>query len=61
MGDEPYYPVNNEKNNGLYAKYMELADSDPKVFFGGRLGKYKYNDMDDTIADAAEDFSKIIG
>ena len=61
MGDEPYYPVNNDKNNELYAKYRELADNDPRVFFGGRLGKYKYNDMDDTIADATEDFSKITG
>ena len=60
-GDEPYYPVNNDKNNGLYAKYRELADNDGGVFFGGRLGKYKYNDMDDTIADAADDFRKITG
>lgn len=61
IGDEPYYPVNNDKNNELYARYRELADTDFGVFFGGRLGKYKYNDMDDTIADAAEDFSKITG
>ena len=61
IGDEPYYPVNNDKNNELYARYRELADADSGVFFGGRLGKYKYNDMDDTIADAAEDFSKITG
>ena len=48
-GDEPYYPVNDEKNSSLYAKYKELADSEDKVIFGGRLGEYKYYDMDTTI------------
>ena len=48
-GDEPYYPVNNEKNNDLYLKYKELADKEENVSFGGRLGLYKYYDMDDTI------------
>ena len=48
LGDEPYYPVNNGKNNELYLKYKELADSS-NVYFGGRLGGYKYYDMDDTI------------
>ncbi len=58
-GDEPYYPLNNDRNNDLYRKYQELASKDEKVWFGGRLGKYKYYDMDDTIADAAADFKKI--
>lgn len=53
-GDEPYYAVNNEKNNALYAKYRELADEEHKVIFGGRLGMYKYFDMDDTIEAALE-------
>ena len=44
-GDEPYYPMNDEKNNALYAKYKELADKEEKVIFGGRLGMYKYFDM----------------
>ena len=58
-GDEPYYPLNNDRNNDLYRQYQELASSDEKVRFGGRLGKYKYYDMDDTIADAAADYKKI--
>lgn len=49
-GDEPYYPVNDEKNGQLYAKYKELADKEANVIFGGRLGEYKYYDMDTTIA-----------
>ena len=49
-GDEPYYPVNDEKNGALYAKYKELADKEPNVIFGGRLGEYRYYDMDTTIA-----------
>jgi UDP-galactopyranose mutase len=44
--DEPYYPVNDEKNNNLYLKYKELADKEKNIFFGGRLGEYKYYDMD---------------
>ena len=51
-GDEPYYPVNNEENNTLYARYKELADAEDKVIFGGRLGTYKYMDMDDVIEQA---------
>ena len=58
-GDEPYYPLNNDRNNDLYRQYQELASNDEKVRFGGRLGKYKYYDMDDTIADAAADYKKI--
>ena len=48
-GDEPYYPVNSERNNELYLKYKELADKEEKVIFGGRLGEYKYYDMDKVI------------
>ena len=51
-GDEPYYTVNDEKNSTLYAKYIELADKEEKVIFGGRLGEYKYYDMDQVIAAA---------
>ena len=58
-GDEPYYPLNNDRNNDLYRKYQDLASKDDNVWFGGRLGKYKYYDMDDTIADAAADYKKI--
>ena len=49
---EPYYPINNERNNNLYNKYKELADKDEKVIFGGRLGQYKYYDMDKVIEEA---------
>ena len=48
-GDEPYYPVNDEKNGKLYAEYKKLADQEEKVIFGGRLGEYKYYDMDAVI------------
>ncbi len=51
-GDEPYYPVNDEKNGELYKKYRELASKEDKVYFGGRLGEYKYYDMDAVIASA---------
>lgn len=53
-GDEPYYPVNNEKNDALYQKYKELADREERVIFGGRLGSYKYYDMDKVIKAALE-------
>ena len=49
---EPYYPVNNEKNNALYEKYKALADKEERVIFGGRLGQYKYYDMDAVIIEA---------
>lgn len=52
VGDEPYYPVNDEKNGILYKKYKALADKEKKVIFGGRLGEYKYYDMDAVIASA---------
>ncbi len=51
-GDEPYYPVNDDRNNALYAKYKALADAEPHVVFGGRLGMYRYYDMDDTVSAA---------
>ena len=53
-GDEPYYPVNDAKNGQLYEKYRALADAEQKVVFGGRLGEYKYYDMDQVIASALE-------
>lgn len=53
-GDEPYYPVNDEKNGRLYLQYRALADKEEKVFFGGRLGEYKYYDMDAVIASALD-------
>ena len=53
-GDEPYYPVNDEKNGALYQAYKKLADSETRVSFGGRLGEYKYYDMDRVIASALE-------
>ena len=53
-GDEPYYPVNDEKNGELYAKYKVKAEAEDKVIFGGRLGEYKYYDMDQVIAAALE-------
>ena len=53
-GDEPYYPVNDEKNSALYAKYKELACKEENVIFGGRLGEYKYYDMDQVIAAALD-------
>ena len=54
MGDEPYYPINNDRNNDLYAKYKALADNTPNVIFGGRLGQYKYYDMDKVIISALD-------
>ena len=53
-GDEPYYPVNDEKNNTLYMQYKELSEQEENVLFGGRLGEYKYNDMDATVASVLE-------
>ena len=51
-GDEPYYPVNDEKNTALYGRYAELAEKEERVVFGGRLGSYRYYDMDQVIAAA---------
>lgn len=49
-GDEPYYPVNDAKNSALYAEYKKLTNAEPKVIFGGRLGEYKYYNMDAVVA-----------
>lgn len=57
-GDEPYYPVNNKKNDELYLKYKELADKEEKVIFGGRLGEYKYYDMDKVIEKVLKELKK---
>ena len=51
---EPYYPVNNEQNNALYEEYRKLAEQEKNVLFGGRLGNYKYYDMDKVIEAALE-------
>ena len=51
-GDEPYYPVNDEKNNAMYQKYAELAAGEDRVIFGGRLGEYRYYDMHQVVAQA---------
>ena len=60
-GDEPYYPVNDEKNTSLYAQYKALADKEQKVIFGGRLSEYKYYDMDQVITVALEKAKQLIG
>lgn len=61
QGDEPYYPVNDEKNGALYAKYKALADAETKVIFGGRLGEYKYYDMDKVIEAALDAAARELG
>lgn len=60
-GDEPYYPVNDEKNSKLYGEYKKLAEAEKNVVFGGRLGEYKYYDMDAVIASALEMSKKELG
>ena len=57
---EPYYPINNERNNELYAKYENLAKEDNKVIFGGRLGQYKYYDMDKVIVEALKCVKEVL-
>ena len=59
-GDEPYYPVNDEKNAALYMRYKELVREEKKVIFGGRLGEYRYYDMDQVIDAALERTEKLI-
>ena len=54
LGIEPYYPVNDDKNNALYQKYKALAEKETNVIFGGRLGQYRYYDMDAVILAALE-------
>lgn len=58
-GDEPYYPVNDEKNNKLYLQYKELANKDSHIIFGGRLGEYKYYDMDKIVEKALETYNRV--
>ena len=53
-GDEPYYPVNDERNEKLFREYRKLAEKEKNVLFGGRLGQYKYYDMDKVIAAALD-------
>ena len=59
-GMEPYYPVNNEKNTALYQEYQKLAQQRDDVYFGGRLGQYRYYDMDKVIRAALDDLQKMI-
>ena len=59
-GDEPYYPVNDEKNSALYQRYKALAEEEKHVIFGGRLGEYKYYDMDAVIAAALDMCDKML-
>lgn len=56
-GDEPYYPVNDDKNTELYNKYKALADQEPHILFGGRLAEYKYYDMDKVVEKVLENFN----
>ena len=60
-GDEPYYPVNDEKNMALYEKYRQRASQEERVIFGGRLGEYRYYDMDAVIAAALKKAEEILG
>lgn len=59
IGDEPYYAVNDNRNNELYSRYAELAEKEEKIYFGGRLGSYKYYDMDDVIIEAWKAWDKL--
>ena len=59
-GDEPYYPVNDEKNGALYAEYKKLADAEQNVIFGGRLAEYRYYDMDAVIASALKKSEEVL-
>ena len=61
VGDEPYYPVNDEKNAALYDQYKALADGETRTVFGGRLGEYKYYDMDQVIAAALKKAEELMG
>lgn len=60
-GMEPYYPVNDEKNQALYQKYASLAAKEERVIFGGRLGEYRYYDMDKVIRSAMDQAEKVFG
>ncbi|MCD7982403.1 MAG: UDP-galactopyranose mutase [Clostridiales bacterium] len=60
-GDEPYYPVNDEKNGALYERYRQMAEREPRVIFGGRLGEYRYYDMDQVIGRALDMAERELG
>ena len=60
LGDEPYYPINDERNNAIYLEYRDLGQKENKVIFGGRLGEYKYYDMDQVIAAALDRADSIL-
>ena len=60
-GDEPYYPVNDDKNSALYTEYKKLADAEDKVIIGGRLGEYKYYDMEAVIVSVLEKCESVFG
>jgi len=60
-GSEPYYPINNNRSNSVYEQYKALSENRPDIIFGGRLGKYKYYDMDKVIADALAEAEKEVG
>ena len=59
-GDEPYYPVNDERNSAIYEKYKALAEGDEKVIFCGRLAEYRYYDMHQVISATLDKISRII-
>lgn len=59
-GDESYYPVNDEKNSNLYAEYKKLAEKEENIIFGGRLGEYKYYDMDATVASVLDKCDEVL-
>ena len=59
-GDEPYYPVNDEKNSNLYSKYKELSEQEENIIFGGRLGEYKYYDMDATVVSVLKKCKEVL-
>lgn len=59
-GDEPYYPINNSRNSELYLKYKELAKTEENVIFGGRLGEYRYYDMDQVIKSALDKVREVV-
>ena len=61
QGDEPYYPVNDERNGKLYEEYRKVADAESNIIFGGRLGEYRYYDMDAVIAAALDMVQKEFG
>ena len=59
-GEEPYYPVNDEKNGKMYEEYKRLSENEKKVIFGGRLGEYKYYDMDKVIESALKKSDELL-